>query len=355
MLKKALKISCIKKGCKSFMLSNYAMNTFLGKSLLLIMFNVGLLTTISVMAEADKQESTDIIASIKPIQLLVDEIRGGTEMGEPLLHANQNHHLRTLKPSQQRRINAAKHVFYISDEFEGYFRSIKRADSSPAAAFKYIELGKINGIRLLSTRSNGALSHVYVKELKNNDSSAEVHNGHHHVSEIDWHLWLNPDNAILMLQKIRDVLIETRPSMQQQYTTNYENAVIKITRQSQRIAEKMMDVMKVPFITLHDGYQYFEEQYGLNSKGAILRHDDDMTGVKRIQLMRRLIKDNGIRCVFKEAQYADKAIKPVIEGFDVSIMELDSLGQSLSSDVRSYTQLMENFAGSFYRSLSQDR
>ena len=328
------------------------------------------------------QDDAKIVVSIKPLQLLVNEIRGDNANTLLLLRNNQNHHLRHLKPSQRQMIHDAKHVFYISDEFETYLQAIKRADASAVAAFKYIELGQLSGIRLLSARASGELPNVddahaafLLKQQSEQDGQHSGHDEHahghaheehghqsteggHHDDVVDWHLWLNPDNAIVMLGKIRDVMTELNPNLREHYASNHRNAVIRITQQSQRIAEKMMEVMKVPFITLHDGYQYFEEQYGLNSLGSVLRHEDDKTSVKQVREMRQLIAKQGVQCVFKEVQYSAKPLRPILQGNEaVMVVELDSLGQSLESSqqtVRRYTDLMENFAGRFYRSLATD-
>ena len=167
-------------------------------------------------------------------------------------------------------------------------------------------------------------------------------------------MWLNPDNAIVMMEKVRDVLIEMHPEHRERYQLNYQNAVVRITSQSKRIAEKMMEVMKIPFITLHDGYQYFEEQYGLHSLGSILRHDEGASA-KRLSELRELIVNYNVRCIFKEAQYSDRALKPLVDDFDIDVVDLDSLGQRQSAELTHYTDFVEQFASTLYRSLIKDR
>lgn len=334
---------------------NYAMNdsvkSILGKLLgtqllvLMVFLSKSVLFIFLIIANsASANDSPQVVASIKPIQLLVNEIIGLSDVKQSLqpallLNENQNHHLHALRPSQRILLSKARYVFYISDEFDAYMKAIKQADRVPENVFKYIELGKLEGIRLLSIRHNGDISHTYIGDDK---------------SEPDWHIWLNPDNAIVMLAKIRDIFIELDPNQSQQYQRNYDNAVIRITAQSRRVAEKMMQVMKTAFLTLHDGYQYFEEQYGLKSMGSILHHHDEKTSIKRVVEARKLIKTYNIRCVFKNSRFSSKTLSPVIEGFDVQLVNLDATGAAGDVQLKSYTDLVDQFSGIFYSSLISD-
>ena len=315
----------------------------------------------ALMKNAFAGTQLKLVASIKPVQLLVNEITGVSELGLTpkaalLLQNNQDHHLQSLEPSQHTIVTKADYVFYISDEFEAYMQKAKRSERSSKSVFKYIELGKLNGIRLLSIRKSGEMSHTYhgsVKPtLKPNNPSARHKHGD---SGPDWHIWLNPDNAIVMLRKIRDVLFELDPSQGELYQRNYNNAVFRITVQSERVAEKMMHVMKTPFMTVHDGYQYFEEQYGLKSMGAIMRHHDKSPSVKRVAEAREMIENHNVRRVLKESRFSTIALEPVIKGFDdTKVMDLDAVGKAADPQIKTYTDFIDQFASVFYSSLMND-
>jgi len=320
---------------------------------------LNLVTTKSALAV---DETIEVVASIKPVQLLINEITGASELKQTpqaalLLKENQNRHLLALKPSQRILVSKARYVFYISDEFEAYMQAIRLSDRSPKSVFKYIELGKLDGIRLLSVRQDGQMPQTYESRTqleRGVQPKRQYGSNFHDASGPDWHIWLNPDNAIIMLGKIRDILHEIDPDQGELYQRNYHNAVARITAQSERVAEKMMHIMKTPFLTLHDGYQYFEEQYGLKSVGSILRHDDETPSTKRIAEVRELIANYNIRCVFKESRFSSKAITPVIEGFDAQVVNLDAIGKVSDTQLKTYTDLIDQFAGVFYTSLMHE-
>lgn len=304
---------------------------------------------IMVKSVAAKEEAIQVVASIKPVQLLINEITG-VAASEPtlkaalLLNENQSHQIKSLEKSQQLLVSKARYVFYISDEFETYMQAIRRSDQSPMSVFKYIELGKLSGVRLLSVRNNGDMPQIYEGSVQTTSDSRNKFGP-------DWHVWLNPDNAIVMLRKIRDVLFELDPNQRERYQRNYTNAVNKITMQSERVAEKMMQVIKKPFLTLHDGYQYFEEQYGLKSVGSILSHNDESPSDKRIAEARELIENYNIHCLFKESRFSSKTFAPVIENFDIQVVNLDTIGRAGDVQLQTYTDLIDQFAGVFYSSL----
>lgn len=348
------------------LISNDVMKYSVGKKIarksmesVMLTVSVTLLSLVLIKPTLAEDKIIEIVASIKPVQLLVNEITGVSESVKTpqaalLLEETQSHHLRSLSSSQRILVSNARYVFYISDEFEAYMQSVRRSDHSPKSVFKYIELGKQDGIRLLSVRQDGQMPQIYepntklAREAQRKPQQGRYFQG---ASDPDWHIWLNPDNAIVMLGKIRDILQEIDPNQGKLYQRNYHNAVARITAQSERVAEKMMHIMKTPFLTLHDGYQYFEEQYGLKSVGSILRDDSETPSISRIAEVRELIENYNIRCVFKESRFSTKTIAPVLEGFDTQVVNLDGIGKVSDTQLQTYTDLIDQFAGVFYTSL----
>jgi len=182
-------------------------------------------------------ENCAVIATIRPIQLLVDQIRYGDnddnnsavnksqqQTTAVVLEDNQDHHLSVLKPSQEKLIKKAHVVFYISDKFDAYIPKIKNNSKDTL----FFPLGTIKNLRLLATRKSGAMPHSYHGDINekpqletikasssngdrnsyNNLENLSISHLNHaqHNSGIDWHIWLNPDNAILMMGSKQNLL-----------------------------------------------------------------------------------------------------------------------------------------------------
>lgn len=329
----------------------------------------GQIEAVTPKKQNNNSEKIKIVTSIKPIQLLVNDIQGTihseTHSAKVLLKNNQNHHLVSLKPSQRRQLADADVVFYIDSDFEIFLKKIIRFDKSKRT--KYVALGDTLGLRLLSLRSSGEMPHSFhtssitssiAPSMENSDKGHSPHvyheeDGGHGESGVDWHIWLSPDNAIVMLGKIRDVLSDINPNQAMLYQRNFEKISNKLIAYSMQIAQKMKAVMHVPFFTLHDGYQYFEEQYGLQSKGTILRHDENSPSLKHLNEIKQAQQKNNIHIILKEQQFSNRFIDAIADKGKLKVVNLDSLGQNLSNESISYFEFLQVFTNTFYSGLAQ--
>jgi len=188
------------------------MNFSLKPLLVLVLFFALINGSVAFAAYADKvakENGLTIVTSIKPLQWLVQDVVGDTSANvKVLLEDGQNNYLKTLKPSQERKLASADIVFFIHNDFETFFVKNKQL-----SGVNYIPLGELPNLRLLSIRESGAMPHV-VEEYPL-AAVMENEKRDYHDSEVDWRIWLSPENAILMLKKITYVLSDANPEKQQ--------------------------------------------------------------------------------------------------------------------------------------------
>ena len=306
---------------------------------------------------ASSNQELKIVATIKPIQLLINDIRGQKNAAEVLLKDNQNHHVTSLKPSQLKMVTDADIVFYIDQDFETFLTKIMRKDNEGRT--RYVALGDTPGMRLLSIRESGQMPHTFVEGgnyyqgsyASQKTAISSFHAGHA-GSAIDWHIWLSPDNAIVMLRAIRDVLIEVEPHKAQLYNKNFDRHADKLVNYSMQTAKRIKSVMYTPFFILHDGYQYFEEQYGLQAKATILRHRETTPSLRHLHTLKQTQKNKKVMIVLKDYQFSDHPIRALSADNNLQVINLDSLGLNLSEDTFSYIDFITSFTDDFFAGLS---
>lgn len=314
-----------------------------------------------------------IIATIRPLQMLVDQIRFGAQLSNGsineadmipvLLFNNQDHHLSTLKPSQLSLINNADIVFHISDSFDAYIPNVKVNNKH----IEFVALGMLPNMRLLSPRASGDLPHAFHGDVKSTFKESTLNkptankglvdavsleakpdnaiNNHNHAHTIDWHLWLNPDNALLMMAEIKKVLSRLEPHNALQFEENYKLASEEVMQTTTLITEQLMKQMGKSFITLHDGYQYIEDQFGLYSSGTIYEKSSHVQpSIQHMINLRKTINDNNIKCVWREVQYTDRTLKTIFDGVRHKMARIDSLGQKSTNTLNTYSDLLQNIA-----------
>jgi len=100
----------------------------------------------------------------------------------------------------------------------------------------------------------------------------------------------------------------------------------KLDKTNQQIKQQLQQVQTVPYMVLHDAFQYFEHQYSLNGVGSIQLNPSVSPSLKRVAELRSKIKSGKVSCVFKEPQFPEKRVLSVTKGLGVRVGSLDPMG-----------------------------
>ena len=107
-----------------------------------------------------------------------------------------------------------------------------------------------------------------------------------------------------------------------------------------------------PFIVFHDGYQYYEKEFGLNSAGSISVNPEISPTPKRIDEIKSKIRQSNVVCIFKEPQFSSKVVQTIIKDTNAKEGTMDPLGFDLKPGRDLYLQLMDKLTKSLKDCLS---
>lgn len=320
------------------------------------------------------QTGRDVVVTIAPLHSLVQSVMGDTGEATLLVQGYQSPHGYQLKPSQIRLLNKSAIVFYIGNRFESF---LERSFDTMPSHIRRVSLFNSDGVKILKIRGGGAweahdhASHEEHEDHENHEDHDEEHHKNHHDAhhgkhdednheadhdeheedhekphgrEADQHIWLNPLNAIAMVKTIAKELAETYPENRRIYKDNAVQTITAITAADQDFAAKLAAVRQRPYIVFHDGYQYFEQRYGLSGVGSVLLEPDESPSIARIQDIRTKIAQVNAVCIFKEPQFSDKIVRTVVEDTAVKTGILDPIGSDLAPGSDLYVKMMAQMA-----------
>ncbi|WP_169570293.1 zinc ABC transporter substrate-binding protein [Sneathiella limimaris] len=359
------------------------------------MRKLALIALVSLFFASRPATASDVVVSIPPLHALVQAVMGDTAEAELLLTGNRTPHDFQFKPSQIRALQDAKIVFYISPELE---ISMMKAFNILPASVKQVEMISISGLKLLPFRGGDNWApHVHAEDNhkdhdahddhdkrdhaehkhdehehkdhdhekdhakhdehdhdKEHEAHAEKEHEHHHGDghDHDPHLWLSPVNAKLMVHEIAHELAELFPEHAALYEANAEKLESELDGLKEELDAVLAPVKEVPFLVLHDGYQYFETETGLTAVGSILVNPSVPPSVKRMQEIQERVKETGTVCIFREPQFPDRIARTVAEGSGVKLGTLDPLGGSLDGSKNRYVEMMRKLAADLKACLS---
>ncbi len=269
-----------------------------------------------------------VVASIKPVHSLVAGIMQGVGQPELLLHSSQSPHHYSLRPSERRKLARADLIFWIGPTMESFMpRLLHSLDKKT----RLVTLIDTEGLMLLAKR-------LTENHLKNKGTV------------IDAHIWMNTGNIEIMINEITRQLVSMDPANAQQYKNNHKTLYKKIKALRHELSLKLKDKQS-PFLTYHDGYQYFEQEFNLNNTGFISSDTDLQPSAMHVQKMKKLIREHSIQCIFYDAPFEPPVMASLLAGSRARAVELDPTGIRLTAGENTLFQIMRNLGENFQNCL----
>jgi len=287
------------------------------------------------------QKPISVVASIKPIHSLVAAVMGDIGTPHLLLEAPSSAHHFTLKPSQARSLQAADIVFWVGPTMEQPLTKALATLAPQAQTLPLIEsagLVKINFDKVTPAHEK----HDHEKHDHEKHDEHAKHDDH----LINPHIWLDPQNAKIMLGVIAARLAKADPENASTYAANADAMAARLATLETDITSQLASYSAAKFLVLHDAHVYFERRFGLRNYGAITTEPDVMPTASRVKALRDELREHRFDCIFTEPFLGQKAVALIAEGSKVSIGTLDPIASNLPAGAQLYPDLLMSYAKS---------
>ena len=284
---------------------------------------------------APHTEAADVMVSIQPVHSLVSGVMG--ETGEPglMVTGAASPHTYQMRPSEAQALNAADLIVWIGENLEMF---LERPIENLGADAEVVTLHEVARMELLETREGGLWPDEHDEDKEAHVDEHDDH-GHEH-GEFDMHIWLDPGNAGRIVEVSADALSRTDPDRAGTYHSNAAAMLERIAALEASLVEQLEPVRQRAFVVFHDGYQYFEHAFGLNSIGAVAVDPGRPPGTKRIVELREALVEHDVRCVFVEPQFPPDLVETLTEGTAVRTAELDPIGVDFEAGPDAWFEMM---------------
>ena len=295
-------------------------------------------TAIFSSSLAFASEGLSVVTSIKPIHSLVSAVMDGIGTPSLIIEGAGSPHTYALKPSQAKALQDADLVFWVGPAIESF---LEKPIKEVASSARIVTLSDAHGLIKIEFREGG------------NFDSHDEHAKHDDHGQFDMHVWLDPENAKMMINAIEEALIEADPRNARTYQGNAANVKRDLDKLITEVDAEMSPVKETPYVVFHDAYQYFEDRFGIKPVGSITVSPETLPGAKRVKELREKIKSLNASCVFSEPQFEHKLIATVIESTSAGTGVLDPLGVSIKAGPEMYFTLIRNMSKSLKNCLSR--
>ncbi len=284
-----------------------------------------------------------ILATIKPIHALVSGVTEGVTTPELLLEKNASPHSYSLRPNDISKIEQADIIVQVGPEFELFLDKVLQNSKATI-----VPLTHLAGLTTWPIRH----SHIWEDEDEDEDEHEEHH---HHTGAIDPHIWLDPNNAIIIVNHIAAILTEKDPEHAAHYQQNANHMVEAIKQLDTSLAEQLAPYRTTPYLVSHDAYHYFEKHYQLTGVGAITLTPDKTPGAKTLARLQQIANDRGAVCLFSEPQFPENFIHLIADKTQIGTGILDAEWGARDNDTgkEAYFHLIQGLANNMVTCFNQ--
>jgi zinc transport system substrate-binding protein len=273
-----------------------------------------------------------VIASIKPLQLIAASVMDGIATPELIVPANQSPHHFTLRPSDVARIAQADVALWVGGNMEIYLQGLF---AQAGAQTQVLEFAAVPAVVLLEPGGG----------------NLQAHGGHDH--RYDPHLWLDTNNALLLAHAIGQTLKSMDPDNAAVYDSNLARFEADIQQLNRRIATQMATLAGQRYAVFHNSMQYFERQFGMQHEFVLVPDHEIQPGVRHLLRLRAQLVERQPVCLLDDVNSNDATVQTVFQDYPVRRVRVDVLGDTVMNVQRdSYIQLIDKLAASLQSCLS---
>jgi manganese/iron transport system substrate-binding protein len=165
----------------------------------------------------------------------------------------------------------------------------------------------------------------------------------------DPHVWGDVENAIAMVETIRDALRDLDPEDAATFEANAEAMITDLRRLDAWIPAQIATIPagQRAIVTTHDAFQYYASAYGLEVIGTLIGiSTEEQPSAQTVRSLVEAIKAAGLPAIFAETTIAPKLIETVAEEAGVQVADpqlySDSIGAPGSAGDSYITMMVSN-------------
>lgn len=259
------------------------------KIILLLLFT----SSAAPIQKAFAQNKPVVVVSINPIHQILLAITEDKNNSILIINPAISEHDYQLKKRDAEAVAKSDMVFYIDENLEKSFAKLVKNK-------KAFQLSQINGIKLLPRRDN--------------------------PQKTDYHLWMNPENAIKIAEFITAKLCEIDVTNYKKYQRNLLKFKNDVARDENVIRQKFEKIKTANYIFYHGGFQYFEDYFALKPIKTLSTEHDENLSTNDIRAIDILAKTHQVQCLFGDLYDEKNSARQLAQNYAIRFVTLDLVG-----------------------------
>lgn len=227
-----------------------------------------------------------VVATIPVLKDFADHIGGGHVHVTSLLSGSENEHTYSPKPSDVIAIRNARVLLEVGVGLEVWVTTLVKSAGNSA-------------LRVVTTSKGIALIREYEPDGVNQSAQGSHHTGNPHV-------WLDPENAKVMMRHITEAFIKVDPGHATDYRENQAAYLRQLDQLQAELTERLRTVTDRRIIVHHPAWPYFARRFGFRIADEIVTQAGAEPSANHLHALISRIQKDRIRVIVSEPQLNQK-------------------------------------------------
>ena len=146
---------------------------------------------------------------------------------------------------------------------------------------------------------------------------------HGHSHESDSHIWLSPENAMVMASNICGGLCRQYPGHANTFKDNLSSLQEELQLLQKYGEDALGNLSCREIITFHDGFAYFAESFGLTILEAVEEESGSEASAKELIHLTQLVEEHDLPAIFTEVNGSVSAASVISAETGAKVFTLD--------------------------------
>ncbi|MGL4722720.1 MAG: metal ABC transporter solute-binding protein, Zn/Mn family [Desulfovibrionaceae bacterium] len=276
-----------------------------------------------------------VVVSIPPQKYFVNKIAKDHVTVEILVPQGADPHTFEPRPKQLQFLRSADIYFSIGIGSENKWLTYAK-EFSPSLHIvpSYSEVN-------INKNNNTKLSANLVLSKKSASHKHENIHGGNHSHQGDQHTWLSPKHVIVIVERMRDVLVEYDRKNATFYEKNAADFIEEIRILDASIVQSLSGKKHRAFLSYHQAWDYFAEEYNLQE--IAVENVGKETTAKDIARIIEKAKAQKVTIAIAQPQHGMKILELIARTLSISVRSVDPLSENWTSTMKEMQNILVKF------------
>lgn len=282
----------------------------------------------NIYCKSNQEKKISVFVSILPYAGFVKAVGGEKINISVMIPPGASPHYYEPKPRQLRALSKAALFFVVGSGIDFELNWMNKIHSMNPD-LKIIDSSK--HIKLLNNQSDHHSDHEKedVKEKHNKGS----------FQGIDPHVWLSPYNVIIIVNNIKEALIEYMPENKDQFEKNAQLYIEKINKVIGEIEVQIKSLESRDFMVFHPSWGYFAHDFNLEQ--VAIEIDGKEPSARDMYNVINNAKKHGISIIFASPQFSTRSAKVIAREIKGEVVLIDHLAENYLENLQKVTRKLQ--------------